>query len=280
METTDTPLEKEQRGFQYVWDKLKRIFTINSAPDPPAITTSITSPTSDAVTALQQETYEPQSQTEAAVQPLSRPSPVLEADDAGDPSLYDDHRLSIDSTMPEDFSALRTDLRLSRDEAPFYSQFPTLTGTVWDRTTIVPQERVPRKTRIRVRYTCHDCGRSFGRDRVCLTCQHRRCTRCVRYPPKRDKTKSSNDSIDDMPARLQQHMPQLSADGGTCHQCQTTFEINDEACPNCHHQICERCIRQPSITIEPDHTEPWQPLQPAPSINDIDPRATMQSAIS
>ncbi|KAK2841536.1 hypothetical protein FQN49_006163 [Arthroderma sp. PD_2] len=51
-----------------------------------------------------------------------------------------------------------------------------------------PQERVWRKPRRRVRWTCHECSSMFtGGEKTCLQCQHERCNDCIRDPPKKIK---------------------------------------------------------------------------------------------
>ncbi|EGE02310.1 hypothetical protein TEQG_01348 [Trichophyton equinum CBS 127.97] len=51
-----------------------------------------------------------------------------------------------------------------------------------------PQERVWRKPRRRVRWTCHECSSMFtGGDKICLQCHHERCGDCIRDPPKKIK---------------------------------------------------------------------------------------------
>ncbi|KAM5454839.1 hypothetical protein MaudCBS49596_002136 [Microsporum audouinii] len=51
-----------------------------------------------------------------------------------------------------------------------------------------PQERVWRKPRRRVRWTCHECSSMFtGGEKICLQCQHERCSDCIRDPPKKIK---------------------------------------------------------------------------------------------
>ncbi|EZF74561.1 hypothetical protein H105_03762 [Trichophyton soudanense CBS 452.61] len=51
-----------------------------------------------------------------------------------------------------------------------------------------PQERVWRKPRRRVRWTCHECSSMFtGGEKICLQCHHERCGDCIRDPPKKIK---------------------------------------------------------------------------------------------
>lgn len=44
--------------------------------------------------------------------------------------------------------------------------------------------RVEKKIRLRVRRTCHLCSTSFGSNKFCKNCEHNRCKKCPRYPPK------------------------------------------------------------------------------------------------
>ncbi|EFR00234.1 hypothetical protein MGYG_03237 [Nannizzia gypsea CBS 118893] len=51
-----------------------------------------------------------------------------------------------------------------------------------------PQERIWRKPRRRVRWTCHECSSMFtGGEKICLQCHHERCGGCIRDPPKKIK---------------------------------------------------------------------------------------------
>ena len=43
-------------------------------------------------------------------------------------------------------------------------------------------ERVYKEIRMRVHRTCHRCSTSYGADKTCLTCGHRRCKQCPRFP--------------------------------------------------------------------------------------------------
>ena len=135
--------------------------------------------------------------------------------------------------------------------------------TGWDRRTKSHPERIHKNIRMRVRYTCHNCSTTFGRDRICAECHHQRCTRCSRYPPRRDRPKVLQDAPTDPPPQTQNEVSRPSVEVGICHECQTGFEIPVEECPNCHHTICDRCIHQASITVEPGQDIPSQPTQTA-----------------
>ncbi|UKZ73583.1 hypothetical protein TrVFT333_001230 [Trichoderma virens FT-333] len=44
--------------------------------------------------------------------------------------------------------------------------------------------RVDKPIRMRIRRTCHRCNATFGAAKECPNCNHGRCTKCTRYPPK------------------------------------------------------------------------------------------------
>lgn len=124
-----------------------------------------------------------------------------------------------------------------------------------------PVERVYRPIRMRVRYTCHNCSTIFGHDKTCINCQHRRCTLCVRYPKKKDK------KLESQPETATSAEP---LGPKACHECQTSYEDGTEACPNCHHQICDKCqvVEEAATTEAPVTTmtlpgREANPVQPA-----------------
>lgn len=45
--------------------------------------------------------------------------------------------------------------------------------------------RVHKSIRVRVRYSCEECGTAYGSSKICLQCGHRRCRDCPRNPPRR-----------------------------------------------------------------------------------------------
>jgi hypothetical protein len=134
------------------------------------------------------------------------------------------------------------------------------------------RERIHKPARMRVHYTCHNCSTSFGRTKICSSCQHPRCKLCVRYPAKRDKPKTTDASA---PAN-EEREPQCS-----CHECQTRVEKGALECPNCQHKICEQCLKQAYLEYTHDDapatTEPEK--KPAPS-EAAKPEATATAATS
>lgn len=117
----------------------------------------------------------------------------------------------------------------------------------WPARMNPPQERVSKSIRMRVRYICHRCQTSFGHDKECNTCRHRRCARCDRYPPRKSRQSPEVQALISAPLPfVEETVSRLSetiaADHTcTCHECQTTIEIEVEGCPNCQHIICEQC---------------------------------------
>lgn len=65
--------------------------------------------------------------------------------------------------------------------------------------------RVEKPIRIRVHWRCHECRVVFGQERTCAACGHRRCTECIREPPKKivqmlERTRQPTEVIDAGPS--------------------------------------------------------------------------------
>lgn len=136
--------------------------------------------------------------------------------------------------------------------------------------------RIDKPIRIRVRRTCHRCNTTLSQARECPSCQHPRCTKCPRYPPKR--TESEKLASRERRAALIQankENPPLVADysyadtgpvlkrpsktGGqdlyrkkprqrvrrTCHECKALFAAGSKKCQGCTHIRCTDCPRDP-----------------------------------
>ncbi|EXJ55745.1 hypothetical protein A1O7_08675, partial [Cladophialophora yegresii CBS 114405] len=198
--------------------------------------------------------------------------PPLEVDDETPTSTEEVDSLGPALHIIREHLLQQSQMPTSRIEAVFARYQLELDETEWDRRPKVPHERVHKSIRMRVRYTCHNCATTFGRDRVCVGCQHRRCSRCSRYPPRKDKPKVLKDVADDGSPRPAENPSLPNADSGTCHECQTDFEILVEECPNCHHKICDRCIHQASITVETSQDPPSESTQVAPPDRDPEQR--------
>jgi hypothetical protein len=124
-----------------------------------------------------------------------------------------------------------------------------LEQTKWPNHSFIPAERVSKQIRMRVRYTCHNCNTSFGYEKECNSCRHRRCARCDRYPPRKPRPAVESNIPAPAPvAPAETSAPEKSEAVMdhicTCHECQTVIELEVEECPNCHHTICDRCHRE------------------------------------
>ena len=151
-------------------------------------------------------------------------------------------------------------------------------------------ERIHKPIRMRVHRTCHRCKTTFGTDKTCVNCQHRRCTKCPRYPVKKTRKETlspgataagRNDDDEDPPRppgirRTRRddtniHKPTQQAVGRFCHKCDTQFDPpNQSTCQNCGHSRCTRCLREPTksrkwpdayttVTPDEDGNEPILP---------------------
>lgn len=115
-------------------------------------------------------------------------------------------------------------------------------------------ERVEKPIRMRVHRFCHRCEASFGGEKVCPSCSHKRCKNCPRTPAKKDKKTKSKKKEKDIYAGLT--LPNKS--GGEplvhkyirhrvhwkCHKCENDF-AGEVECKSCSHKRCKRCERDP-----------------------------------
>jgi len=137
--------------------------------------------------------------------------------------------------------------------------------------------RMDKPIRMRVRQTCHKCSANFNMGKECPACHHARCTKCVRYPPRRTETEIIA-SRENRAAILKSHkerapiIPDYDFDGSqvyvlkrpskmgrqdlvykkprqrvrrTCHQCQHLFTPGIKVCEGCGHVRCTDCPRDP-----------------------------------
>ena len=145
----------------------------------------------------------------------------------------------------------------------------TLEDHEWTRSTEAT-DRVQKPIRMRIHRQCHRCQTTYGLDKVCVQCGHRRCKKCPRYPAKKSKTSQDAGKmigvtaattmeakpkpvkskhvlvIPPKPAvqeRIRKEVKQ--AVRRTCHQCQTQFQRAEKTCRNCNHVRCTKCPRHP-----------------------------------
>lgn len=128
-------------------------------------------------------------------------------------------------------------------------------------------ERIEKPIRMRIHRTCHKCGTTYGSSKICVNCEHARCTKCPRYPIKKDKTQAEKGKAAaaaattavDAPEEKKLVLTRPSRTGGqplvrkkpkqrvrrTCHDCGTLFLVGNKTCAACGHIRCVECPRDP-----------------------------------
>ncbi|KAF2733687.1 hypothetical protein EJ04DRAFT_267779 [Polyplosphaeria fusca] len=157
----------------------------------------------------------------------------------------------------------RSAMQQERARALFAKYGLTLESHEWITTPAesIAVQRVEKPIRMRVHRSCHHCGVTFGADKVCAKCEHKRCKKCPRYPKKRpagDKGKQKEDA--DKPKKKKKLLTVTSRTGGelayqpvrqrvrrTCHKCQALFiPPTAPVCEQCRHVRCTKCPREPA----------------------------------
>lgn len=141
------------------------------------------------------------------------------------------------------------------------------------RSDIPRAERVHKEIRMRVHRTCHRCNTGYGAERLCLSCGHRRCKQCPRFPVKGEKAKGKGkekvgEKREVKPIvrrrRGETGLSIPSRTGGqdlvhkkirqrvhrTCHRCQSDFGA-EKVCSKCNHNRCNKCPRNPHKKNKP-----------------------------
>jgi len=147
--------------------------------------------------------------------------------------------------------------------------------------------RVEKQIRMRIRYNCHRCQTTFGATSVCPECEHQRCRKCPRHPPKRARPRNSQtggsqadrngggETDVDREAKRQRITPsspispEISSSSNCktepqilvpallqiCHKCQTTFGPKGSLlCEGCGHIRCSECSPEPIIADDDERT--------------------------
>lgn len=161
-----------------------------------------------------------------------------------------------------------------------------LTSAEWQ--TVSPDEtvlRMDKSIRMRVRRTCHKCSTTFTHAKECPSCQHVRCTKCVRHPPKRTEAelaasrerraaliKANKENAPIIPdwnekpekkmvlTRPRKNGPDLvhrkprQRVRRNCHECQKMFISGNKTCEGCGHIRCTDCPRDPYVFYPQYHS--------------------------
>ncbi|KIW21207.1 hypothetical protein PV08_01787 [Exophiala spinifera] len=245
--------EKEKKGLRRIWKRIKHIFrhkpqSLAAEPAAPAPATKSTTarPGSDSKAAptLEDPTLESR-------QPNIDNPALIEVDEMQESTSLPDEPLAVPVRESLSEYSNEQELRFLKAKAIFARYNIELNEADWVVRPKFQYERVSKPIRQRVRYTCHNCSTTFGYEKICMACQHRRCTQCSRYPPRKDRSRAAREST------TQQQQQQDSASHvrrnsieGACHECQTGFELGTQVCPNCQHQICDRCIQETTVSAD------------------------------
>ena len=238
METTSTrPPAKEKKGLSRLWRRVKAAFKDKETTPSSVASTSQQAPPKAVGEQPARTTEDSTKEAPKSTLPISEPPPA--ATTAGD--------RTEETTPAEPRMQTDVDRRLARARELFKKYDFEIDESEWkadEARAAKPTERVQKTIRMRVRYTCHTCNTTFGHDKVCLSCQHPKCTKCIRYPPRKPKGKKKKTA----PAAP---IESTQNNSYACHECQSGFEIGVEECPNCRHKICERCLKEALVAVSP-----------------------------
>lgn len=159
----------------------------------------------------------------------------------------------------------RSALQQERARALFAKYGLTLESHEWISTTPQPisVQRIEKPIRMRVHRSCHHCGTTYGVDKVCTNCEHKRCKKCPRYPKKKtpaEKQKEAEATVQPVKPKKKKLLTLKSKTGGelvyqhtrqrvrrTCHKCHNMFiPATATICEHCRHVRCTKCPRDPA----------------------------------
>ena len=116
------------------------------------------------------------------------------------------------------------------------------------------QDFVKKKTGQRIRRRCHGCDTAFaGGSKECANCQHTRCKKCPRDPPKIHKYPDGYPGDVDPPKlkpdrtfrKPRQRVHYI------CHVCSTSYHEDANTCGGCGQVKCAETIRIPYAITQP-----------------------------
>lgn len=165
----------------------------------------------------------------------------------------------------------------------------------WPVRDIPPGQREHKEIRMRVHRTCHKCDTTYGPDKECRECGHKRCKKCPRYPAKKAKDRGNAAAAPTTQAEAHAKVGYKkrkgdiaygitlpSKTGGQdlvrktvrqrvhrkCHRCESDF-AGEKVCGKCKHNRCKKCPREPMKAskppgyydkYDPSDSEPDQPV--------------------
>ncbi|KAJ4352560.1 uncharacterized protein N0V89_007909 [Didymosphaeria variabile] len=207
----------------------------------------------------------------AAIEEEKEPAPAPAADPAHI-APHDAAAPAHDASKPADAPVItthqRSALQQERARALFAKYGLTLESHEWIAAPAMPVnvQRIEKPIRMRVHRTCHRCGTTYGADKVCAKCEHKRCKKCPRYPKKKtplEKAQAQAQSdaqaakvlpkkkrVLTLPARAGgelAYQPAKQRVRRNCHKCQALFiPPTATICESCRHIRCTKCPREPA----------------------------------
>ncbi|KAF7527379.1 hypothetical protein PCG10_002782 [Penicillium crustosum] len=254
--------EDKPEGFAKYLKRMKTVLRPRSMSKRQSITPGVAAPTETTYSAPEATSPPVTSTPEPAPAPVPNPAPVQELSQPGPVMIT-----NYSTTQHEKARALLAKYGLTVDTSD------------WKTPPDFQVTRVTKPIRMRVRRTCHRCETTFGAEKVCINCQHTRCTKCPRHPAARDKDGEPSARKPKLPETYV-HQPRLfprtshlklsttkeislkmpSPTGGRdfvrrparqrvhryCHFCASLFTPGSKECPSCSHVRCKICPRDPA----------------------------------
>jgi hypothetical protein len=160
----------------------------------------------------------------------------------------------------------RSALQQERARVLFAKYGLTLESHEWISTPAQPinVQRVEKPIRMRVHRSCHHCGTTYGSDKVCDKCEHKRCKKCPRYPKKKspvekDNAKTKEKELTEKPRKKKLltitsksgeervYQPVKQRVRRSCHKCDSLYiPPTSTVCEKCRHVRCTKCPRDPA----------------------------------
>ncbi|KAI9928354.1 hypothetical protein MW887_002392 [Aspergillus wentii] len=117
------------------------------------------------------------------------------------------------------------------------------------------QDLIRRPIRQRVRRTCHRCNTTFGVNSTeCENCNHVRCKKCPRDPPKLDKYPDGYPGDADPPIEPPERVWRKPRQRVrySCHECSTVLKSKETACSSCGVEKGPETKRHPPKRVKPE----------------------------
>ncbi|KAI9644913.1 hypothetical protein NHQ30_006947 [Ciborinia camelliae] len=147
--------------------------------------------------------------------------------------------------------------------------------------------RIEKPIRMRIHRTCHKCNTTYGANKICANCEHPRCTKCPRYPLKKEKGKTTIAPTGPVPVEVDREwkpaeklvltLPSHKIGGQplvrkkpmqrirrTCHECSAIYLPGSKICTTCSHTRCADCPRDPPKKKK--YPDGYPGDQPSPTI--------------